>query len=46
MTAVSAESQGIFDLFSGTVNPQPAIREQAESQLKQVMFLALLLAHI
>jgi hypothetical protein len=34
MTA--AESQVIFDLFSGTVNPAPNVREQAEIQLKQV----------
>lgn len=36
MTATSAESQGVFNLFAGTVNPTPAIREQAEQQLKQV----------
>lgn len=34
MTA--AESQVIFDLFAGTVNPAPNVREQAEIQLKQV----------
>ena len=37
MTAsISVESQGVFNLFAGTVNPSPSIREQAENQLKQV----------
>ena len=47
MTAsISVESQAVFNLFAGTVNPSPSVREQAESQLKQVMLMALLLAHI
>lgn len=38
MTAsISAESQGVFNLFAGTVNPSPSVREQAENQLKQVL---------
>lgn len=37
MTATSAESQSVFNLFAGTVNPTPSIREQAEQQLKQVI---------
>jgi len=36
MTAMSAESQTIFNLFAGTVNPTPSVREEAEAQLKQV----------
>jgi len=37
MTAsISVESQAVFNLFAGTVNPSPSVREQAESQLKQV----------
>ena len=40
MTAsISVESQGVFNLFAGTVNPSPSIREQAENQLKQVKLL-------
>ena len=34
--ASSAESQVVFNLFSGTVNSSPSVREQAESQLKLV----------
>lgn len=34
--ATSAESQAVFNLFAGTVNPSPSVREQAESQLKLV----------
>lgn len=37
MTASSTDSQGVFNLFAGTVSPTPAIREQAEQQLKQVL---------
>lgn len=36
MTGMSAESQVVFNLFAGTVNPTPSIREEAEAQLKQV----------
>lgn len=33
---MSAESQAVFNLFAGTVNPTPSVREEAENQLKQV----------
>lgn len=41
MTGMTAESQAVFNLFAGTVNPTPAVREQAEIQLKQVKKLTL-----
>ena len=38
MTANSAaECLGVFNIFAGTVNPDPSIRAQAENQLKQVI---------
>lgn len=38
MMASSGDINVVFEIFSGTVNPAPAIREQAENQLKQVHF--------